>query len=256
MRKVMAVRGEPRSGGEPSGEIVRRMTTSSTRACYCRSHSLSRASAAALSPPAVRPLSPNTRRAPASSTSVTRFSSPGSKRTAVPAATLSRMPNACARSNRSARLTSKKWKCEPTWMGRSAVLVTVSSTVRRPWFATTSPSPSTYSPGITPASFAQSLANRVVNGDELGAVGEGAFDLHFVDHLRHPLHHVVATEDAEPGLHQLRHAPPVADALEDLRGDERERLGVVELETASAAPSCKLGRGEDEQLLLLTRSEV
>src|SRR4029453_505000 len=195
-------------------------------------------------------------RAPASSTSVTRFSSPGSKRTAVPAGTLSRMPNACARSNRSVRLTSKKWKCEPTWMGRSAVLVNISSTARRPWFATTSPSPSTYSPGITPASFAQSLANRMVNGDELGAVGERALDLNFLDHLRHAFHHVVATEDAEPRRHPLRHGPPVADALEDLRGDERERLGVVELETASAAPPRDFGRGEDEQLLLLARSEV
>src|SRR5262250_2448489 len=227
-----------------------------------RSHAASFASACSRAPPSVKAFRPKTRRAPPSSTSVTRFSSPGSKRTAVPAGTLSRMPNAWARSNRSARLTSKKWKCEPTWIGRSPVLATVSSTVRRPWFATTSPSPSKYSPGITPPSFAQPrwnwepLANRMMDGDELGAVGERALDLNLFDHLRHSLHHVVATEDAEPGLHQLRHAPPVANALEDLRGDERERFRMIELETAPAAPPRDFGRGEDEQLLLLTRSEV
>src|SRR2546429_4027592 len=227
MRKVMAMRGEPRSGGEPSGVIVRRMTTSSTRACYCRSHSRSRASAAALSPPAVNPFRPKTRRAPASSTSVTRFSSPGSKRTAVPAGTLSRIPKACARSKRSARLTSKKWKCEPIWIGRSPVLVTVRSTVRRPWFAMMSPSPSRYSPGITVGL----LANRMVNGDKLGAVGKGALDLHLLEHLRHSLHHAVAAEDVEACRHQVGDAPAVSNPLENLGGDQRQRFGIVELET-------------------------
>src|SRR5262245_30383674 len=96
------------------------------------------------------------------------------------------------------------------------------------------------------------LTNRLVNGDKLGPVGKGTLHLNFLDHLRHALHHVFATEDAEPGLHQLRHAPPIADALEDLRGDQRERLGMVELETAAAASPREFGRGEDEQLLLLT----
>src|SRR5262249_34334412 len=100
--------------------------------------------------PSLSALSPWTSRSPASSTRVTTFSSPGSKRTAVPAGTLSRIPQARRRSKRSARLTSKKWKWEPTWMGRSAVLATVSSMVRRPALASMSPSPRMYSPGIIP----------------------------------------------------------------------------------------------------------
>src|SRR2546422_2522253 len=64
----------------------------------------------------------------------------------------------------------------------------------------------------------------MVNGDELGAVGKGTLDLHFLEHLGHSFHHVVTTEDGEPGLHQLRDAPSVADALEDLGRDERQRL--------------------------------
>jgi len=36
-------------------------------------------------------------------------------------------PKAAARSNSRARLTSKKWKCEPTCTGRSPVLRTFSA---------------------------------------------------------------------------------------------------------------------------------
>ena len=61
---------------------------------------------------------------PPIATSSTSRVSPGSKRTAVPAAMLSRMPYAAARSNASQRLTSKKWQCDPTCTGRSPRLLT------------------------------------------------------------------------------------------------------------------------------------
>src|SRR5690606_29436551 len=67
-----------------------------------------RAAAAAFSPnasPAISPLPPNTRRAPASATRRTLLRSPGSKRTAVPLGTSTRKPAAAARSKRSAALT-------------------------------------------------------------------------------------------------------------------------------------------------------
>src|SRR5437867_958571 len=203
--------------------------------------------------PLVSPLSPQTRRAPASSTSVTLFSSPGSNRTAVPAGTLRRMPNAFARSNESARLTSKKWKCEPTWIGRSPVLLTVSSIVRRPSFATTSPSASRYSPGIT---LTPPSTNRVMHGHELRPVGERAFHLDLVDHFRHALHHVAAGEDRRAELHQLGHRAAVADTFQDLRGDERQRLRMIELEATTAPPARQLRRGEDQKLFLLARCQV
>ena len=60
--------------------------------------------------PLVRLFNPYTSDAPPNATSVTFLSSPGSKRTAVPAGMLSRIPKARARSKRKARLTSKKWK--------------------------------------------------------------------------------------------------------------------------------------------------
>src|SRR5690606_33603749 len=59
--------------------------------------------------PAHSPRSPRTTRSPASGTRSTSRAMPGSKRTAVPAGTASRCPQAAARSNASAGLTSAKW---------------------------------------------------------------------------------------------------------------------------------------------------
>src|ERR1700722_11033450 len=72
------------------------------------------------------------RRSPAVSTRSTGRSIPGSKRTAVPAGMSRSMVRAAARSNASAPLTSAKCACEPTWIGRSPVLLTVSRMRRRP----------------------------------------------------------------------------------------------------------------------------
>src|SRR5207248_1361156 len=46
------------------------------------------------------------------------------------------------------RLTSKKWKCEPTWTGRSPVLLTTTATMGRPAFSSMSGPSNRYSPGI------------------------------------------------------------------------------------------------------------
>ena len=46
------------------------------------------------------------------------------------------------------RLTSKKWKCEPTCTGRSPVLLTCSVAVGRPAFSSSGAPSKRYSPGI------------------------------------------------------------------------------------------------------------
>ncbi len=43
-----------------------------------------------------------------------------------------------------------------------------------------------------PGSSSIASPDRLVHGDQLGAVGEGGLDLDLVDHLRHALHHLVA----------------------------------------------------------------
>src|SRR5215468_9024693 len=164
------------------------------------------------------------------------------------------MPNACARSKRSALFTSKKWKCDPTWIGRSPVFATVSCAVRRPAFASMSPSSSKYSPGIMRA--LRSSSNWVMNRHQLRSVGERALDLHLLQHLGNALHHVGTSQDRDAERHQVGHTAPVANALEHLGGDQGERLGVVQLEPAPAPTARHLGRGEDEQLVLLARGQM
>ena len=88
---------------------------------FARSSAPSRTAGSALDP-FVRLFRPVNSLRPPKVTSVTSFQAPGSNRTAVPAGISSRMPKAAARSNSMALLTSKKWKCEPIWIGRSPVL--------------------------------------------------------------------------------------------------------------------------------------
>ena len=68
----------------------------------------------------------------------------------------------------------------------------------------------------------------MVDGDELGAVRERALDLHLVDHLGDAVGDVGPAEQLAPEIHQLGHRAAVADELEDLRRDERDRLRMIE----------------------------
>ena len=45
-------------------------------------------------------------------------------------------------------------------------------------------------------------ADRVVDGDELGAVGKGRLDLDVVDHLGDALHHLIARQHMRARLHE------------------------------------------------------
>src|SRR2546422_4688587 len=117
--------GEPHAIAGRRTVEIRVLTTRQSQAHDRRSHAASLARACSLPAPSVSALSPKTRRAPAISTSGTRVSSPGSERNAVPAGTLRRRANARERSNRRARFTSKKWKCDPICIGRSPVFATV-----------------------------------------------------------------------------------------------------------------------------------
>ena len=96
----------------------------------------------------------------------------------------------------------------------------------------------------------------MVDRDQLRAVGEGALDLHLLEHLRHAVHDVVPLEDGDAEGHQFGDAPAVADALEDLGGDEGQRLGIVQLEAPPPPPARHLGGGEDQQLVLLSGCQV
>ncbi len=74
--------------------------------------------------------------------------------------------------------------------------------------------------------------NGVVDGDEFGAVGEGAFDLDFGDEPGDAGHDLVAAEEAFAEVHELCDGPAIADVFEELGGDEGDGFGLVEAEAA------------------------
>ena len=43
----------------------------------------------------------------------------------------------------------------------------------------------------------------MMNGDQFGAVGKSAFDLHFGNHGRHARHDLIAAEKLAAKIHQL-----------------------------------------------------
>src|SRR5438128_917175 len=96
----------------------------------------------------------------------------------------------------------------------------------------------------------------MVNGDELRAVGERAFDLNLGNHVRDAVHDGVGGENSRAEAHDLGDRPAVANQLEDFRCEERDRFGMIELQASRAALSRELARGKNEQLVDFAWCEV
>ena len=99
-------------------------------------------------------------------------------------------------------------------------------------------------------------ADRLMHGDELGAVGERRLDLDVVDHRRDAVHHLIGGDDMRARLHQLGDRAAVARALDDEIGDQRDRLGMVELDAALEAAARDDRRHGDQQLVFFARRQI
>ena len=100
----------------------------------------------------------------------------------------------------------------------AGVLDARASITSRPTLISIGSSGPTISPGIEVAVTRDARSgDRVVQGDELGAVGERRLDLDLVEHLGDALHHVVAREHVAAGLHQVGHTTTVASRFEHPR---------------------------------------
>ena len=125
--------------------------------------------------------------------------------------------------------------------------------VSRPSFITISPGSASVSPGIE---LVVRAADRVVHGDQLGAVGEGRLDLDVVDHRGDAVHHLVGGDDMRARLHQFGDRAPVARALDDEIGDQRDRFGMVELDAALEAPARDHRRHGDQQFVFFAWRQI
>src|ERR1051326_351505 len=139
-------------------------------------------------------------------------------------------------------------------MGRSPALATETTRVSRPALRTTSPSGVNTSPGFMYVRLRDSVGrslDRIVDRDQLGPVGEGRLDLHFLDHFGDALHDVVDAEDRAAAIHELGDRQTIPCPFENSGADQGNRLGIVELEPARAAALGEQRGGEQEKLVLL-----
>src|ERR1700692_4351711 len=120
-----------------------------------------------------------------------------------------------------------------------------------PTLIETSPGPKRISPGIIVV-----LRNRVVDGDQLRAVGKRCLHLHVVQHLRDAVHHVVTAQHLTAADHQLGDGPPVAGPLQQVVGEHSDGLGMVQAQSAALTTPCKLGCVGDQQPIGLVRSQA
>src|SRR5580658_1642023 len=124
-------------------------------------------------------------------------------------------------------------------MGRSPELATVKVRLLRPLLSSISPSLMKYSPGIMDVAFVTQgkSSDRLVHGDELGAIGKRRLDLNFRNHFGDAVHHLRAGDDIGAALHEFGDAVAVARALENEIGNQRNRFRMVELDAALKAPA-------------------
>ena len=137
------------------------------------------------------------------------------------------MPQAVSRSKDRALFASAKWKWEPTWIGRSPWLTTMSAAAAAGVTTISARGARMTSPGShgmgwwTVTSFVPSgkVASTCTSSSISGTPSMTSSRL----------------RTCRPVLGQFRHAPPVPGPLEHVGSDERHRLGMVELESPLAA---------------------
>src|SRR3990172_446065 len=95
-----------------------------------------------------------------------------------------------------------------------------------------------------------------MNRHQLRSVRKRSFNLDLLQHLRHALHDLLTMKEMDPLRHELGDALAIPNPFKDLRSDQGQRLGVVQLEAARSPPPRHFSGGEDQQLLLLTRRQM
>src|SRR5262245_50976288 len=101
-----------------------------------------------------------------------------------------------------------------------------------------------------------SSTNGVVNGDELGSVGEGGFDVDLLDHVGDAVQELIASQDLPALRHELGNRLSISRPLENDVGDQGDRLRVVQFEASSEPPPSDDCGDRDHELVSFTWREV
>ena len=96
----------------------------------------------------------------------------------------------------------------------------------------------------------------MMNRHELAAVRKRALNLHLDDHLRHVVHHIGASEQLSAEVHQLGDRAPIANELEHLRANQRDRFRIVQANAACESFLRQIAGLMKGQLVELLRREM
>ena len=69
-----------------------------------------------------------------------------------------------------------------------------------------------------------SSADRIMHGNELGAIRESRLDLDFRNHLGDAIHHLGAGQHMSAGFHQLGDGASITGAFQNEIADQGDRL--------------------------------
>src|SRR5262245_30254621 len=94
-----------------------------------------------------------------------------------------------------------------------------------------------------------SSTNGVVNGDELGPVGEGGFHVYLLDHVGDAVHELFAAQHPPALRHELSNRRSISGPFEDDIGDQSDALRMIQLETSCESPASDDRSESDQQLV-------
>src|SRR6476646_7717756 len=101
-----------------------------------------------------------------------------------------------------------------------------------------------------------SLANRVVNRDELRPVGKRRFHLHFGDHVGNTVHDLIPCQHSPAFCHEVRDRLSVPRSLQHDIRDKGDGFRIIQLEASRETPSSDDRRERDHQLVPFTWREI
>ena len=91
-----------------------------------------------------------------------------------------------------------------------------------------------------------------MNGYQLSSIRKGRLYLYIVNHLGNAVHTLVSRNHMRAGFHQVSHRFAVTRTFNNKVGDQRHRLGVIQLHPTRQPFARDHGRNTDKKLVLFS----